>query len=78
MRVKIDYAERGNNNYLVICDHMSGFIQVYKTHNKSTERALQKLREWDAYFGLPLLLIANSGNSFRNTFIEECAKLGGI
>ena len=71
MRVKIDYAERGNNNYLVICDHMSGFIQVYKTHNKSTERALQK---WGAYFRLLLLLIANSGNSFRNTFIEECAK----
>ena len=45
VRVHIDYAERGNDSFLVICS------QVYKTCNKSTEHALLKLREWGGNFG---------------------------
>ena len=60
IRVQIDYAEKGNENFLVICYQMSGFGQVYKTRNKSTEQALLKLREWGANFGFPLVLLADS------------------
>ena len=44
--------------------------------NKSTEQALLKLREWGANFCLPLLCISDSGPSFRNTFVKQCAKIG--
>ena len=43
---EIDYAERSGENFLVICNQMSGFLQVYKCKNKSTSEALLKLREW--------------------------------
>ena len=57
-------------NFLAICD------QIYKTKSKSIEQALLKLREWGANFGLPLLCIADSGTSFRNTFVRDSAKMG--
>ena len=33
-RVQIDFAEKGTENYLVMCDVMSGFFQVYRVANK--------------------------------------------
>ena len=47
---QIDYAEREIDSFLVFCCQMSGFMQIYKTRNKSTEQALLKLREWGANF----------------------------
>ena len=39
-RVQIDFAEKGSENYLVMCDVMSGFFQVYRVANKSAEQAI--------------------------------------
>ena len=39
-RVQIDFAERGQDNYLVMVDFMSGFVQIYKTKNNSTAEAI--------------------------------------
>ena len=47
-RVQIDFARKGNEDYLVLCCQMSGFMQVYNCRNKSTEEALLKLRKWSA------------------------------
>ena len=67
----MDYAKRNGENFLMICDQMSGFLQVYKCKNKSTVEALLRLREWGATFGLPLLCNTDSGQSFRNNFTED-------
>ena len=75
-RVQIDFAQRGNEDFLGLCCQMNGFMLVYKCRNKSTEEALLKLREWSANFGFPMTLVADSGPSFRNRFDEECVKLG--
>ena len=56
--VQIDFAERGNDYFVVLCCQMSGFMQVYKTRNKSTEEALLKLREWSTNFGFLMTLVA--------------------
>ena len=55
-------------------DKLSGFMQVYRCKNKSTEEAL--LREWSSSFGYPMTLVCDSGPSFRSRFSEECLKLG--
>ena len=39
-RVQLDFAEKGLDNYLVICDVMSGFFQVFKVKNKSASEAI--------------------------------------
>ena len=75
-RVQIDFAQKGNEDYLFLCCQMSGFMQVCKCCNKSTEEALLKLREWSVNIGFPMTLAADSGSSFRNRFEEECLKLG--
>ena len=53
-RVQFDFAERGLDEYLVMCNVMSGFLQIYKVKNKSAEQAILKVREWSAFWGKPL------------------------
>ena len=48
--VQIDFAERGADNFLVMCDIMSGFFQIYKVKNKSAEQAILKVREWSSFW----------------------------
>ena len=52
----MDFAERGTENFLVIVCQMSGFMQIYKCPQKSTEQALLRLREWCAQYGAPMAL----------------------
>ena len=44
-RVQNNFAEKGLDNYLVMCDVMSGFFQVYRVPNKSAEQASLKVEE---------------------------------
>ena len=55
---------------------MSGFMQEYKTRNKSTDIALLKLRDWRANFGFPMTLVSDSWPAFRYKFDNEWAKIG--
>ena len=73
--VQIDFAKRGADNYLIMCDVMSGFFQIYKVKNKSAEQAILKIREWSSFWGRPFEILADSGPGFRNTFKEEASKL---
>ena len=68
----VDFAQKGNEDYLVLCCQMSGFMQVCRCRNKSTEGALLKLREWSANFGFLMTLVKDSGLSSRNKLEEEC------
>ena len=47
-RVQIDFAEKGSESYLVMCDVMSGFFQVYRVANKSAEQAILNV-EWSSF-----------------------------
>ena len=57
-RVQMDLAERGTENFLVMCCQMSGFMQIYKCPQKSTEQALLKLREWSSNYGAPITVVS--------------------
>ena len=75
-QVEMDYAERGNQDYLLMVCSLTGFLQCYKTQNKSTAEAIKCLRTWAAQFGLPYSAKSDSGPSFRSTWEEELGKLG--
>ena len=75
-RIQMDFAERGTENFLVIVCQMSGFMQIYKCPQKSTEQALLRLREWCAQYGAPMACVSDNGPAFRNKFEEECKKMG--
>ena len=58
-------------------DQLSGFMQVYRCKNKSTEEALLKVREWSSSFGyFPMTLVCDSGPSFCSRYSKECLRLG--
>ena len=40
-RLQEDYAEKGNGNYIMIVDSLTGFMQAYKTPRKLTEDAIK-------------------------------------
>ena len=64
-RVQIDCAEKGMDNYLVMCDVMSGFFQVYCVPKKSAEQAILKVREWSSFWRKPFEILADGGPGFR-------------
>ena len=38
--VEVDYAQKGSNDYLMICCSLTGYIQAYRTANKGTDEAV--------------------------------------
>ena len=75
-RLQVDYAEKGNGNYLMIVDCLSGFMQAYKTPQKSTEIAIKCLRDWASRWGMPYEVKSDNGAAFRKEVEEELKKLG--
>ena len=75
-RIQVDFAEKGNGNYLMIVDYVSGFMQAYKTSRKSTEDAIKCLRDWASKWGMPYEVKSDNGSSFRKEWEEELKKLG--
>ena len=60
---------------MLVCS-LTGFIQCYKTSNKSTSEAIKGLRTWASQFGMPYSAKSDSGPGFRLTWKEEIGKLG--
>ena len=75
-RLEIDYAERGNQIYLLIVCALTGFMQAHKTSNKSTSEALTCLRVWAVNWGLPYSIKSDYGPAFRQTWDEESKNMG--
>ena len=44
--IQIDFAEKGNDNYLMMADTLTGFIQAFPVRNKGAAEAVLKVREW--------------------------------
>ena len=60
-RVKIDYAVKGNQNYLSMVCTLTGFIKVLKTENQSKNEAMRCVREWAVLYGMLYAIRADSG-----------------
>ena len=74
--LQVDYAEKGNCNYLMIVDYVSGFMQAYKTSRKSTEDAIRCLRDWASKWGITYEIKSDNGASYRKDWETELNKLG--
>ena len=70
-RLQVDYAEKGNGNYLMIVDSLTGLMQAYKTPRKSTEDAINCLCNWASIWGMPYEVKSDNGATFRQTWEEE-------
>ena len=64
-RLQVDYCEKGNQNYSMIVDYVSGYMQAYKTTRKSTEDAIKCIRDWGSKWGLPYEIKSDNGKTGR-------------
>ena len=55
---------------------LTGFLQAYKTSNKSISKALKCLRAWAANWELPYSVKSDSVPAFRQTWEEELEMIG--
>ena len=74
--VEADFLQKGTEDFLVMVDTLSGFLQCYKVKNKSAAEAISKVREWSSQWGCPYKIKVDSGPGFRQTFEEGMKKLG--
>ena len=65
-----------SESYLVVADSASGFIQAYRTSDKTCMEAIHCIREWGSNFGKPYILKTDFGPSYRDSFRRECLDLG--
>ena len=74
--LQVDYAQKGNGNYLMILDSLPGFMQAYKTPRMSTEDALECVRDWASHWGMPYEIKSDNAACFRQGWEQELGKLG--
>ena len=74
--LQVDYCEKGNQNYLMIVDYVSSYMQAYKTTHKSTEDAIKCIRDMGSKWGLPYEIKSDNRASFRKDWETELNKLG--
>ena len=75
-RVQVDFAIKGQQNYMSMVCALTGFIKVFKTPNQSTKEAIKCVREWAALYGMPYTIKVDSGPAFRVAFENELNELG--
>jgi hypothetical protein len=56
----MDIAEHQGNNYLVVIDYYSRWLEVFKIYNKTSSSIISKLKELFSRFGIPKVVIADN------------------
>ena len=71
-----DFAQYGDQDFLVIVCMLSGFGKVFKTKNKTTSEAIKAIRTWVGMYGRPKRLRVDAGPAFREGFITKTCHSG--
>jgi hypothetical protein len=69
----MDIAEIGGNNYLIIIDYYSRWIEIVKLENKTSDAIIDVLRDLFSKFGIPNEIIADN-MPFSSLRFHEFAK----
>lgn len=78
-RVHIDYCGPvGNENYLIIIDAYSKWLEVCRTKNITTEKTIEFLKPVFARFGVPNLLVSDNAASFTSHRFKRFCEVNGI
>ena len=77
-RLHIDYAQKGNSNFLVIIYSYSKWLEVFETRNTSAESTCDLLWTLFASFGLPEEEVSDNGPQFTSSIIKSFLKNNGV
>ncbi len=75
-RIHIDFAEKDGNNFLMVIDAHSKWLEVFRM--PTTTSANSKLRKLFASYGLPEEVVSDNGPQFTSTEFEEFMSKNGV
>lgn len=70
----MDLCEYKQQNYLIISDYYSRFIEILHLPSMSTTQVIQKLRTVFARFGIPDEVVGDNGPQFSSAEFQEFTK----
>ena len=77
-RVYIYYAERGGNNFLVLVDSHTKWLEVFQMHATKSQKTIDILRNLFAAYGLPGVIGSDNGQQFTSHEFKNFYRLNAI
>ena len=69
-RIHIDYCSIKNNNFLVMVDATSKWVEIYKTQSMTSSTTISLLRSCFARFGIPVVLVSDNAPNLTSEEFE--------
>lgn len=73
-RIALDLCEHNKNNYLVISDYYSRFLEVLHLPSTTSAQVIQRLKATFARFGIPDEVVSDNGPQFSSAEFQELAR----
>ena len=73
-RIALDLCEHNKNNYLVISDYYSRFLEVLHLPSTTSTQVIQRLKATFARFGIPNEVVSDNGPQFSSAEFQELAR----
>lgn len=77
-RLHIDFAEKDGDNFLVLIDSHSKWLELKHMTSTTTLRTIEVLRDLFSAFGLPEEIVSDNGPQFISHEFSEFMKMNGI
>lgn len=73
-RVHIDYAQKDTNNYLIIVDSHSKWLEVMRVSSTTSSFTISALQDLFSRYGLPLEIVSDNGPQFTSDEFKDYLK----
>ncbi|XP_034023466.1 uncharacterized protein K02A2.6-like [Thalassophryne amazonica] len=73
-RIAMDLCEYNHQNYLVVSDYYSRFVEILHMPSTTSTHAIRKLKAVFARFGIPDEVVTDNGSQFSSAEFQEFAK----
>ena len=77
-RLHIDFAEKDGNNFLVVIDSHSKWLEVKHMTSTTSQRTIAVLRDLFSSYGLPDEVVSDNGPQFVSHDFTNFMKMNGI
>ena len=74
--IHVDYAQYGSENFFIMVDRATGFLQTKRTKDQTTDSAIMALKEWSYTYGKMMTIRSDGGPCFRKSFTEAMKEEG--
>ena len=77
-RIHIDYFEYKNENFLLMVDSYSKWLEVEPIKKCNSDKTINCLRKWFSCYGLPKQLVSDNGPQFISEIFKQYMNENGI